>query len=108
MVKMSDLVIDTAKTVGKESPKVTDVKPKYEYRDKVRTSNILGYNYETMFPGMRMEKLNVAIEGPALLEAPNGYYDVQFDGLEIYIYWAGGENHIGARAKGVKVLKDNT
>ena len=37
---MSDLVIDTAKTVGKETPKVTDVKPKYEYRDKVRTSNI--------------------------------------------------------------------
>ena len=107
-IKLKDVVIDTRKTVGTETPKTTGVAPKFEYKDGNKTGTILGYNYDTMFPGAKMEKLPVFIEGPALLEPPNGYYDVAFDGLELYLTWIRGEYRVAARAKGIKVLKDNT
>lgn len=37
-------------------------------------------------------------------EAPNGYVEVRFDGLEMFIYWSKGEYHVGARANGIHIV----
>ena len=32
--------------------------------------------------------------------APNGYEEVRFDNLEVFIYWSKGDYHVGAKATG--------
>jgi len=106
-VKLTEVSIDAKRTLG-DKLWVVDVIPSYEYKDGHRTENIQGYRYETVLPGRKMDKISVRIDGPALLDPPNGYYEVAFDGLEVYIYWTNGTYAIGAKATGIKVLKDNT
>ena len=106
-MKLTEVCIDAKRTLGNKLW-VVDVIPVYEYKDGHRTENILGYRYETVLPGHKMDKISVRIDGPALLEAPNGYYEVAYDGLEVFIYWSNGNYAIGAKATGIKVLKDNT
>ena len=106
-MKLTEVCIDAKRTLGNKLW-VVDVIPVYEYKDGHRTENILGYRYETVLPGHKMDKISVRIDGPVLLEAPNGYYEVAYDGLEVFIYWSNGNYAIGAKATGIKVLKDNT
>lgn len=106
-MKLTDAYLDAKRTFGNKLW-VVNVTPAYEYKEGRRTQNITGYRYETVLLERKMDKISVAIDGPALLEPPNGYYEVAFEGLEAFIYWRGGEYCIGAKATGVKVLKDNT
>lgn len=106
-MKITEIRIDPKRTLG-EKLWVVDVKPVYEYRDGRRMENILGYRYETVLPERKMDKLSVRIDGPALLEPPNGFYEVAYDNLEVFIYWLKGDYNIGAKATGIRVLKDKT
>ncbi len=106
-MKVTDVCLDAKRTLGNKLW-VVNVTPNYEYRDKKRTENILGYRYETVLVERKMDKIPVDIDGPALLESPNGYYEVAFEGLEARIAWRNGDYYIAAKATGVKVLKDNT
>ena len=99
VLKLNDLFIDP-KSLGSKLLLV-DVTPVYEYTDGKRTDNLTGHRYTVALPEKAFEKIGVKIEGPQLLEKPDGFVEVVFDGLEIYAYLANGQIQIGARAKGV-------
>ena len=106
-MKITEALLDATRTLGTKLW-VVNVTPIYEYRDHRRTENVLGYRYETVLAERKMDKIGVDIDGPALLDPPNGYYEVAFEGLEARIAWKNGDYYIAAKATGVKVLKDNT
>lgn len=103
-MKITDVVVDAAATLGRKLWLV-DVTPAYEYHDGTRTSNILGYKYTVVLPEQKMDKIAVRIDGPAQMEAPNGYTEVTFENLELSIYWTRGDYAISARATKIKAVK---
>ena len=59
-------------------------------------------------PEKGLEKINVRIDGKQLMEAPNGYVEVIFDDLEVFIYWSKGQPQVGARATGIYLADGDT
>ena len=53
------------------------------------------------------DKIAVRIDGKQQLDVPDGYAEVVFQNLELYIYWMQGTYQVGARAKGVKLANTN-
>ena len=104
MLKPSDMIIDN-RSIGSKCLLV-DVKPKYEYVNNRRTDKVVGYGYTVVLPDERYEKLTVKIDGPKLMDAPDGYVDVGFEKLELYIYWLSGQPQIGARAKDIHLAME--
>ena len=98
-MKITDLVISNS-SLGKKLWLV-EVLPAYEYQNSKRTDNITGYRYVIAMPDRSLEKIGVKIEGKQLLEAPEGYAEVTFTDLEIFIYWSNSQPQVGARAKGI-------
>ena len=96
---VTDLIIDP-RTIG-ASPLLVDVTPVMKYENRVRTDEIIGYKYTVALPAHNLDKLAVKIEGPKQMDAPNGYIEVQFKDLEIYVYQYEKKYEIGARAKGI-------
>jgi len=103
MLRIQDLRIDPM-SLGKEKLLV-DIAPKYEYKDKVRTENVVGYKYVVALPEHGLEKINVAIDGRPLLDKPEHFEPVEFDGLEISAYQINGQIQITGKAKGIRLLK---
>lgn len=101
-MKITDLMIDP-KSLGQKLWLVA-VNPAYEYRDNRRTDTISGYRYEIAMPEKNLEKIGVKILGKQLLEAPDGFAEVKFENLEIYIYWSQGQPQVGARATGIHLV----
>ena len=81
---------------------LVDVAPYYKYESGQRTNEIEGYRYTVALPDVGFDKLGVKIEGKQLIEKPDTYLDVVFDGLEIFIYWRAGVYDVGATAAGIK------
>lgn len=106
MIKIGNLIIDS-RSLGSKLW-LTDVIPAYEYRDGRRTENIVGYRYTVALPERGFEKINVKIDGKQLMDAPGGYEEVIFDGLEIFIYWSQGQPQVGARATGIRLANTKT
>lgn len=102
MLKVTDLKIDTKETLGKQLLLV-DVQPVYAYRDGKRTNDIEGYRYIVALPEHEFDKLGIKIIGKQILNRPEGYQEVIFDGLELFLYWMNGQYNVGARATGIKV-----
>jgi len=100
-MRITDLIIDN-RSLGSKFWLV-EVLPSYEYKDGKRTDNISAYRYVIALPERGLEKVNVKIEGKQLLEAPEGYAEVNFTSLEVFIYWAGGDYQVGAKAKGISL-----
>jgi len=98
MMKITDLMIDPRNLGNKLW--LVDVSPAYEYKDNRRTDTILGYRYAVAMPEKGLDKINVKIDGKQLMEAPNGFAEVRFDNLEVFIYWSQGQPQVGAKAKG--------
>ena len=69
-----------------------------------RTDTVLGYRYSVALPEKGLDKVDVRIDGQQQAEAPNGYVEVRFDGLEVFIYWSKGEYHVGAKATGIHIV----
>ena len=56
-------------------------------------------------PKNSLEKIAVKIDGPRLMDVPDGFIEVEFNELEIFLYTMNGTTNIGARAKGISPVK---
>lgn len=101
-MKLTDLIISPA-SLGKKLWLV-DVSPAYEYKDGKRTDTVLGYRYSVALPEKGLEKITVKIDGEKRMDAPDGYVEVRFDDLEVFLYWSKGDYHVGATATGVHLV----
>ncbi len=100
-MKITNLKLN-ASSVGKKMLLV-DVTPCYVYANGQRTNEIEGYRYVVVLPEMEFDKLGVKINGEQLIEKPDSYVDVSFEGLDVFIYWRAGTYEVGATATGIKV-----
>lgn len=101
-MKLTDLIIDK-KSLGNKLWLV-DVIPTYEYKDNVRTDTITGYRYEIALPEKGLDKVSVKIDGPQQLEVPEGYVEVTFQNLELYLYWTRNGYQLGVKADSVSLV----
>ena len=85
-MKLRDMWFDNA-CLGKKKLLV-EVVPAYEYKGKERTDTITGYRYVVCLVDHHLEKLNVRIDGPQLMEQPDGFVEVEFEGLEVRGRWS--------------------
>lgn len=99
-MKLTDLIIDP-RTLG-DRLWLVDVTPAYQYITGKRTDTITGYRYTVALPDHGLDKIAIRIDGPQQMSAPDGYIGVVCEGLELYLYWAQGDYHIGARATGIR------
>ena len=83
---------------------LVDVTPAYEYQNNKRTDTVLGYRYAVALPEKGLDKINVRIDGDKRMEAPDGYAEVRFDDLEVFIYWSQGQPQVGAKATGIHLV----
>ena len=105
-MKITDLIIDP-RSLG-NMLWLVDVTPAYEYQNNKRTDTVLGYRYAVALPEKGLDKINVRIDGDKRMEAPDGYADVRFDDLEVFIYWSQGQPQVGARATGIHLVNTKT
>ena len=105
-MKITDLIIDP-RSLGNKLWLV-DVTPAYEYQNNKRTDTVLGYRYAVALPEKGLDKINVRIDGDKRMEAPDGYADVRFDDLEVFIYWSQRQPQMGARATGIHLVNTKT
>ena len=101
-MKITDLTIDP-RSLGNKLWLV-EVSPAYEYQNNRRTDTVLGYRYTVALPEKGLDKINVRIDGDTLMDAPDGYAEVRFDGLEVFIYWSQGQPQVGAKATGIHLV----
>ena len=99
MLNLRDLKIDNASLGQKKL--LVEVVPAYEYKGKERTDNITGYRYVVCLVDHHLEKLNVRIDGPQLMAQPNGFVEVEFEGLEVRAYENKGVVNFTAKATGI-------
>ena len=102
MLKLNDLKIDVKATVG--SPLVLcRVNPTVAYEDDVPTSRRDGTRYTVACPGAEMKTLAVKVPGSQTVEfEEKGIILVDFDGMEIYVYYKDGKPFVAARAKAIR------
>ena len=101
-MKLTDLIV-SPKSLG-DKLWLVDVSPAYEYQNNRRTDTILGYRYTVAMPEKGLDKINVRIDGDKRMDAPDGYVEVRFDNLEVFIYWSKGDYHVGAKATGIHLV----
>lgn len=99
-MKLSQVKIDVQKTLGKKYW-LTEIYPVNVYVDNKRTNEIGGYRYTVVLPERGLEKIAVKIEGKKRMDTPQNYVEVEFDELELYIYWLNGQPQVGARAQDI-------
>ena len=85
---------------------LVDVLPVYEYKDNTRTDNVVAHRYIVAVPEHGLEKIAVKIEGKKLLEKPEGFSEVIFEGLEISAYESHGIPQIRAKANGISLVNN--
>lgn len=103
MLRITDIIIDP-RTLGSKLWLV-DVQPTYNYVDGHRTDTITGYRYIIALPEKGLEKISVRIDGEQKTDAPNGFVEVIFQNLELYIYWgAQNQPQVGARATDIQLV----
>ena len=100
MLNLRNLAIDANGTLGSKKLLV-DVLPVYEYVNDKRTDKILAHRYVTVLPERSFEKIGVRIDGPQLMEKPDGFVEVIFHGLKLAAYESGGKVSIVAKATGI-------
>ena len=105
-MKIIDLQIDL-KSLGNKLWLV-EVTPAYAYQDNHRTDTIIGYRYTVALPERNLDKISVRIDGAKRMDSPNGYVEVRFEGLELYLYWSHGEYQLGARATNIHPVAAST
>ena len=105
MLKLSDLVISAESLGGRLW--LTDVVAAYAYKNNMKTDEIVGYKYVVTLPDKGFEKISVKIDGIKQIEKPgNGYVEVSFTDLTLFVYMMNNMPQIGGRA--TKVTQVNT
>ncbi len=103
MIDLRNLRIDPASLGAKKI--LVQILPSYEYKDGKKTDTITGYKYEVALAEHSLNKINIKIEGKQLIEQPTeGFVDVEFSGLEVFVYWSQGQYQVGARATGISIV----
>ena len=102
MLNIRDLKIDNASLGDKLL--LVEVVPVYEYKDKQRTDNLIGYRYVICLLAHHLEKLNVRSDGPQRMEQPDGFVEVTFDDLEVRAYEAQGKVQFTAKAADIHAV----
>lgn len=97
-LKLTDLVIDP-KCLGNRFLLV-GIEATYLYKNGEKTEIQNGYKYTVMLPEKKCEKLSVKIEGKQ--QIPDEYCEVEFEGLQIYIYWLSGRYRVAACATRIR------
>lgn len=105
-MKITDAIINPS-TLGNKLWLV-EVTPAYAYQGNHRTDTIIGYRYTVALPERNLDKISVRIDGAKRMDAPNGFVDVKFENLEVFIYWSRGEYQLGARATNIHPVAANT
>ena len=67
---------------------LTGIRPAYAYVNGTRAPEPHGHTYSVVLPERRYAELEVAIEGPPLMEAPENVQEVRFAGLELQVKWS--------------------
>ena len=98
MLKITDLEVKSQSLGNKFW--LVEVSPAFAYLN----NRILGYRYTVALPEKGLEKINVRIDGDKLMDSPDGYVEVRFDGLEVFIYWSQGQPQVGAKATGIHLV----
>lgn len=100
MIKLNNVAVDSNATLGSVTL-LTGITPVYEYANGSRTGNVTGYRYEVALPERRLDKIDVVIAGPQLMDQPEGNQQVHVEGLELYIGWGHNGYELKARATGI-------
>lgn len=101
-MKITDLTINP-RSLGSKLWLV-DIVPTYEYKDNRRTDTVTGYKYVVALPEKGLDKIAIKIDGTQLMEKPGSYVEVNFTGLEVFIYWLNGQPQVGAKATGISLV----
>ena len=101
-MKLTDLIV-FPKSLG-DKLWLVDVSPAYEYKDNKRTDTVLGYRYSVALPEKGLDKVDVRIDGQQQAEAPNGYVEVRFDGLEVFVTGLSVTTMWGQKATGIHIV----
>jgi len=108
MLNLKKIKIDATDTVGQRLL-LTDVRPVYAYDASGKKSNdVTGYRYIVVTLEREYEKISVKIDGKQLMEKPTEGIDVQFDNLQLSLYYANGTTNISAQASGIRCTKKQT
>lgn len=99
---ITDLII-SPESLGKKLWLV-DIAPVYEYKENRRTENITGYRYTVAMPERSLDKISIKIDGKQQVEKPEGYAEVVFSDLEVFIYWLNGQPQVGAKATSISLV----
>lgn len=105
-MKIQDLIIDP-RSLG-ENMLLVDIAPVYEYKDNRKTDKLIAHRYIIVLLDRGFEKISVKIEGKQLVPQPEDYVQVTFTELELYVYFSNGSPQVGARAKGISLVKPKT
>lgn len=97
-LKLTDLAIDP-KSLGSRFL-LAGVEKTYHYENGEKTSMQNGCKYTVMLPEKNCEKISVKIEGKQ--QIANEYCEVEFDDLQVYIYWFNNRYRVAARATGIR------
>ena len=98
---MRDLRIDPA-SLG-EKMLLVEIIPSYEYKDGVKTNNIIAHRYVVALPKHNLEKISVRIDGEQLMDKPEGFVEVEFENLEVGAYEKNGFVQFTAKATDIRL-----
>ena len=99
MINIRNLKIDPS-SLG-SAKLLVDIIPAYQYQNGQRMDTVSGFRYTVALPEHGLEKLGVKIDGKQLMEKPEGFVEVEFSGLEVFVYMMEGKPCVGARATGI-------
>lgn len=104
-IKITDLVISEETIAGKKL--LTDVKPCYEYdKSGKRTETVVAFKYEVVLPEKNFERINVKVPGAnPLVNKRDEFFEVEFDELEIKIYYIDKAYRVCYSAKNIRPVK---
>lgn len=102
-MKVNELKIDALASIG-PNPILVDIVPSYIYENGHRTEKLSGYRYVIALPAHSLDKLSVKIESDKMLieRSEDEFPVVEFDGLEMSLYWTPTGYQVSARASGIR------
>ena len=101
-MKLTELIIDPSSLGSKLW--LVDVRPAVVYVNGQRTDAISGYRYTVALPEKGLDKDDIKIDGKQLMDAPNGYVEVRFDDLKVFLQWYNKDYRVAGSATGIHLV----
>lgn len=104
MLALKNLKIDSAATLGTPLL-VCKAAPTFLYENGVPTNKRDGTRYTVAAPAVGMATINIKVPGPQGVEMDGkAIIPVEFDSLEIYIYYRDSKPMVAGRATAIHVV----